>query len=167
MPELPIPPTLCTGLLSCVPARELQVRARALPLIVILCMCCYLLAYWPIYAFFVPPLPFLLPSLPSSPLTPFLPPHSLTPFLPPRSLTPFLPPHSLTPFLPSLTPFLPPSLPHSLPPSLTPSLPRSHVHMTSCSGLYQNPNSRVCEECDEQCVGGCTGGTVRSPWKQS
>jgi len=60
--------------------------------------------------------------------------------------------------------------PTSLPPSLLnsllllfPSLPPSHMY-TSHSGLYQNPNSRMCEECDQQCVGGCTGGMVRSPW---
>ena len=61
--------------------------------------------------------------------------------------------------------FLPPSLPPSLLPLflLLPSLPPSQMY-TSHSGLYQNTTSRVCEECDQQCVGGCTGGTVRSPW---
>ena len=62
MPELPIPPTLRTELLSCVPAREFQVRARVLPLMRDVIY--VLLGYWPIYALFIPPLPFLPPSLP-------------------------------------------------------------------------------------------------------
>jgi len=60
------------------------------------------------------------------------------------------------------------SCPSFLPPLLLPSShPSSHMY-TSCSGLYQNPTSFVCEECDEQCIGGCSGGTVSSlPWRHS
>ena len=41
------------------------------------------------------------------------------------------------------------------------NLPSPFLTHTPHSGLYQNPDSRVCEPCDAQCVEGCSAGTVR------
>ena len=41
------------------------------------------------------------------------------------------------------------------------NLPSPCLAHTPHSGLYQNPDSRVCEPCDAQCVEGCSAGTVR------
>ena len=30
------------------------------------------------------------------------------------------------------------------------------------SGLFQNEASRVCEDCDQECLGGCRDGAVRN-----
>ena len=50
-------------------------------------------------------------------------------------------------------------LPYYSHPFINPPSPL--LQHTSHSGLYQNPDSRVCEPCDAQCVEGCSAGTVR------
>ena len=50
---------------------------------------------------------------------------------------------------------------HKLPPfSYEPPSPHTHMHIPH-SGLFQNPESQVCEPCNSQCLGGCTNGAVR------